>query len=52
MGLRAAIQYASEACTLMDATGSPEAREFDRLRRAEGLSAALRWRDGLFEPFE
>lgn len=52
MGMRAAIRYASEACTLMDAIGSPEAREFDRLRRADGLPAALRWRDGLFEPFE
>ena len=36
MGLRAAIQYGSEACAIMDATGSPEAAEFDRIRRAEG----------------
>ena len=52
MGLRAAIQYGSEACTLMDAIGSPEAREFDRLRRSKGLSEALKWRDGQFAPFE
>lgn len=52
MGLRAAIQYGSEACTLMDAIGSPEAREFDRLRRAQGLSEALKWRDAQFARFE
>jgi enoyl-CoA hydratase len=52
MGLRAAIQYGSEACAIMDATGSPEAAEFDRIRRADGLGAALRWRDGQFAQFE
>lgn len=52
MGLRAAIQYGSEACALMDAIGSPEAGEFDRLRRSKGLSEALKWRDGQFAPFE
>lgn len=52
MGLRSAIQYGSEACAIMDATGSPEAAEFDRIRRAEGLGAALKWRDGQFAPFE
>ena len=52
MGLRAAIQYGSEACAIMDATGSPEAAEFDRIRRADGLGAALKWRDGQFAQFE
>jgi enoyl-CoA hydratase/carnithine racemase len=52
MGLRAAIQYGSEACAIMDATGSPEAAEFDRIRRADGLGAALQWRDSQFAPFE
>jgi hydroxymethylbilane synthase len=52
IGLRAAIQYGSEACAIMDATGSPEAAEFDRIRRADGLGAALKWRDSLFAPFE
>lgn len=52
MGLRSAIQYGSEACAIMDATGSPEAAEFDRIRRAEGLGAALKWRDSQFAPFE
>lgn len=52
MGLRAALQYASETCAIMDAVGSPEAREFDRLRRASGLREALKWRDAQFAPFE
>ncbi|HZS82804.1 MAG TPA: enoyl-CoA hydratase/isomerase family protein [Stellaceae bacterium] len=52
MGLRSAIQYGSEICAVMDAVGSPEAAEFDRLRRAEGLAAALKWRDAQFRPFE
>ena len=52
MGLRTAIQYGSEACTMMDAIGSPEARDLDRLRRSKGLSEALKWRDSQFTPFE
>jgi enoyl-CoA hydratase len=52
MGLRAAIQYGSETCAIMDAVGSPESKEFDRLRRASGLREALKWRDAQFAPFE
>jgi len=52
MGLRTAIQYGSEACAIMDAMGSPEAQEFDRLRRSQGLSNALKWRESQFAPFE
>jgi hypothetical protein len=52
MGLRAAIQYGSEAGAIMNATGSPEAAEFDAIRRAQGLGAALQWRTNLFAEFE
>ena len=52
MGLRTAIRYGAETCAMMDAIGSDEAREFDRLRRMRGLREALKWRDGLFAPFE
>jgi enoyl-CoA hydratase/carnithine racemase len=52
MGLRSAIQYGSEACAIMDATGSPEAAQFDAIRREKGLGEALRWRDGVFAPYE
>ena len=52
MGLRNAIQYGSEACALMDAIGSPEAAQFDSIRREQGMSAALRWRADQFAPYE
>jgi enoyl-CoA hydratase len=52
MGLRTAIQYGSETCAVMDAIGSPEAREFHQLRRSKGLSEALKWRASQFAPFE
>lgn len=52
MGMRTAIRYGAETCAMMDAIGSPEAREFDRLRRSKGLSEALQWRASQFAPFE
>lgn len=52
MGLRNAIQYGSEACALMDSIGSPEAAQFDSIRREQGMSAALRWRAEQFAPYE
>jgi enoyl-CoA hydratase/carnithine racemase len=52
MGLRSAIQYGSEACAIMDATGSPEAAQFDAIRREKGLGEAVRWRDSVFAPYE
>jgi enoyl-CoA hydratase/carnithine racemase len=51
-GLRNAIQYGSEACAIMDATGSPEAAKFNEIRRGEGLGAALAWRTEQFAPYE
>jgi enoyl-CoA hydratase/carnithine racemase len=52
MGLRNAIQYGSEVCAIMDAVGSPEAEQFDSIRRTEGLGAALKWRAAQFLPYE
>ena len=52
MGLRSAIQYGSEACAIMDATGSPEAEQFDSIRRSKGLGEAMKWRDAQFAQFE
>jgi enoyl-CoA hydratase len=51
-GLRNAIQYGSEACAIMDATGSPEAAKFNEIRRGQGLGAALAWRTEQFAPYE
>lgn len=52
MGLRTAIQYGAEACAIMDAVGSPEATQFDSIRREQGMAAALKWRKELFAPYE
>jgi enoyl-CoA hydratase len=52
MGLRNAIMYGAEASAIMDATSSPEADQFDAIRRAEGLPAALKWRTEQFSPYE
>lgn len=52
MGFRAAMQYGVEACSLLDATNTPEYAHFDELRRTKGLGEALRWRDAQFAPFE
>ena len=52
MGLRTAIQYGAEACALMDSIGSPEAAQFDTIRREQGMAAALKWRAGQFAPYE
>ncbi|HYB70232.1 MAG TPA: enoyl-CoA hydratase-related protein [Candidatus Bathyarchaeia archaeon] len=52
MGFRAALQYGVEACSLLDATHTPEYAHFDELRRTKGLAEALKWRDAQFAPFE
>jgi enoyl-CoA hydratase/carnithine racemase len=52
MGLRAALQYGVEACSLLDATGTPEYSTFDEIRRSMGLGEAMKWRDAQFAPFE
>jgi enoyl-CoA hydratase/carnithine racemase len=52
MGFRAAMQYGVEACSLLDATNTPEYATFDELRRTKGLGEAVRWRDAQFAPFE
>jgi len=52
MGLRNAIQYGAEACALMDSIGSPEAEQFDSIRREKGMAAALKWRADQFAPYE
>jgi enoyl-CoA hydratase len=52
MGFRTAMMYALECCVQLDAAGTPEFRQFDVLRREQGLKAALVWRDSLFTPYE
>ena len=45
MGLRAALAQALELDIFIESSGGPERAEFDRIRRTEGLKAALAWRD-------
>ena len=52
MGFRAAMQYGVEACSILDASDTPEYAKFDELRRAKGLGEALKWRDAQFAAFE
>ena len=51
-GLRSALAYGLEACTQLDCSGAEEYRKFDAIRREQGLTAAIRWRDALFAPYE
>jgi enoyl-CoA hydratase len=45
MGLRAALASALELDIFIEASGGTERAEFDRIRREQGLKAALQWRD-------
>ena len=45
MGLRAALAQALEIDIFIEGAGGPKRAEFDRIRREQGLKAALAWRD-------
>jgi enoyl-CoA hydratase len=45
MGLRQALAQALELDIHIEAAAGPERAEFDRIRREEGLNAAIAWRD-------
>ena len=45
MGLRGALASALELDIYIEAAGGSERSEFDRIRREQGLNAALAWRD-------
>lgn len=45
MGLRAALTAALETDIFIESAGGPERAEFDRIRREQGLKAAIEWRD-------
>jgi len=50
MGLRDALAMNLELDTIMEAAETPMRREFNRIRDAEGLRAAIAWRDARFRP--
>jgi enoyl-CoA hydratase len=47
MGLRRALASAFELDIFIESSGGAERAEFDRLRREQGLGAALKWRDSI-----
>jgi enoyl-CoA hydratase len=51
-GFQAAMRYGLEACTILDATETPEYRKFDEIRRGQNLNEAMRWRDEQFKRYE
>jgi enoyl-CoA hydratase len=48
MGLRAAVQSNLDLSAILNAADTPEQREFDRIAAADGLKAALAWRDARY----
>ena len=46
MGLRVALAQALETDIFIESAGGPKRAEFDRIRREQGLQAAIAWRDG------
>lgn len=48
MGMRQALLQALEADILIESSGGPERAEFNRIRREQGLKAAIAWRDARF----
>jgi enoyl-CoA hydratase len=48
MGMRAALASALETDIHIESAGGPERAEFNRIRREQGLKAALAWRDAKF----
>ncbi len=52
MGFSAALQYGLEACSILDATQTPEYRAFQAVKLEKGLTEAIRWRRSIFAPYE
>jgi enoyl-CoA hydratase/carnithine racemase len=52
MVLRNAVTNDAQASAIMDAVGSPEAGQFDAIRRTNGLAAALKWWTDRLAPYE
>ncbi len=48
MGMRDALRASLDIDVILNATPSPEKAEFARIRKEQGLKAALAWRDGRF----
>lgn len=49
MGMRQALLAAVQTDVLIESSAGPERTEFNRIRKEQGLKAALAWRDARFE---
>jgi enoyl-CoA hydratase len=49
MNMRQALLAALDTDTLIEAGAGPERTEFNRIRREQGLKAAIEWRDARFQ---
>ncbi len=52
MGYLAAVRHNLDLMTLFDTSTSPEQEEFNAISEAEGLRAALNWRDARFKELD
>ena len=52
MGLMSALKAGVNAATLLNAMDTPEYRQFDDIKRGEGMKAALKWRAAQFKQYE
>jgi enoyl-CoA hydratase/carnithine racemase len=48
MGVRSAVAANLDLSAILNAADTPEQREFDRIVGADGLKAALKWRDARY----
>jgi hypothetical protein len=50
MGLRSAVLSNLDLSAILNAADTPEQRQFDEIVAAQGLKAALAWREARFKP--
>jgi enoyl-CoA hydratase/carnithine racemase len=52
MGLMAALKAGNASAALRNSMDTPEYRQFDEIKREQGMKAALKWRAAQFKPYE
>lgn len=52
MGLMAALRAGNATAALLNSMDTPEFRQFDEIKRSEGMKAALKWRAAQFKAYE
>jgi hypothetical protein len=50
MGLTQAVNANADLSAILNGSDTPEQREFERIVAADGLKAALAWRDSRYGP--